>query len=64
MNQQAYGWRKSSRSQQQTACVEVGRLGGGAAVRDSKDRGAGYFAVAAGTWASFVAAVKGGRFDR
>lgn len=64
MNQQAHGWRKSRRSQQQTACVEVGRLGSGAALRDTKDRDAGYFTAGAAEWASFIGAIKSGRFDR
>ncbi|WP_258343456.1 DUF397 domain-containing protein [Saccharopolyspora gregorii] len=63
MEQQVTGWRKSSRSGQQTACVEVGRVGGGAAVRDSKDRGAGHFTTTGAQWAAFVRAAKDGRFD-
>ncbi|GAA2776429.1 DUF397 domain-containing protein [Saccharopolyspora taberi] len=57
------GWRKSARSARHTDCVEVGRVGEGAAVRDSKDRTAGYFDVSAEQWRSFVTALKAGRFD-
>lgn len=64
MTQEPKGWRKSSRSQQKTACVEVARLGSGAAVRDTKDRGAGYFTADATEWTSFIGAIKSGRFDR
>lgn len=56
------GWRKSSRSGQQTVCVEVGRTADGAAVRDSKDRAAGYFVASRPQWYAFVEAVKAGRF--
>ncbi|GAA4849095.1 DUF397 domain-containing protein [Saccharopolyspora rosea] len=58
------GWRKSTRSSTQTNCVEVGRVRGGAAVRDSKDRAAGYFTATAGQWRSFLDAVKSDRFER
>ena len=64
MTEQPTGWRKSSRSQQKTACVEVANLGSGAAVRDTKDRGAGYFTAGATEWSSFIGAIKSGRFDR
>ncbi|MFR9729107.1 DUF397 domain-containing protein [Saccharopolyspora sp. MS10] len=56
------GWRKSSRSGTNN-CVEVGRASNGAAVRDTKDRAAGYFTATAGQWASFIGAVRAGRFD-
>lgn len=58
------GWRKSSRSSQVENCVEVGQIGDGAAVRDTKDRAAGYFAVTNDQWAAFIHAVKSGKFDQ
>ncbi|MEV6229564.1 DUF397 domain-containing protein [Saccharopolyspora shandongensis] len=58
------GWRTSSRSQNTDSCVEIGALPGGTAVRDTKDRSAGYFVADASQWSSFVAAVKDGRFER
>lgn len=57
-------WRKSSYSGNQTNCVEVGALAEGAAVRDSKDRAAGYFVADRAQWSAFIAAVKGGRLLR
>ncbi|WP_026449275.1 DUF397 domain-containing protein [Actinopolyspora mortivallis] len=55
-------WHKSSHSQHQTACVEVGRLGDGAAVRDTKNRAAGYVTTTREQWRAFVEAVKTDRF--
>ncbi|MBB5160060.1 DUF397 domain-containing protein [Saccharopolyspora phatthalungensis] len=57
-----YGWRKSSYSSSQTNCVEIGRASDGAAVRDTKDRSAGYFTTTAAQWSAFIDAVKSGRF--
>nr|WP_263254446.1 DUF397 domain-containing protein [Saccharopolyspora rosea] len=56
-------WRKSTYSATGGSCVEVGRLGGGAAVRDSKDRDGGYFTTTRAQWGAFVRAVKDGRFE-
>ncbi|ASU78517.1 DUF397 domain-containing protein [Actinopolyspora erythraea] len=58
-----YNWRKSSRSGQGNNCVEVGRTPNGAAVRDTKDRSAGYFTTTGQQWSAFIDAVKNQRFD-
>jgi hypothetical protein len=57
------GWRTSTRSMADGNCVEVGAGTGWIAVRDSKNRDAGYFAVASRLWSTFVACVKRGDFD-
>lgn len=63
MTVQPSRWRKSSHSHQQTACVEVGHVALGAAVRDSKDRAAGHVEVPSGAWRTFLTALKSGRYD-
>ncbi|SFE54235.1 protein of unknown function [Actinopolyspora alba] len=55
-------WRKSAYSGQDTNCVEVGRIPDGAAVRDTKDRSAGYFTTTGSQWSAFIDAVKSERF--
>ncbi|WP_190820362.1 DUF397 domain-containing protein [Saccharopolyspora pogona] len=62
--EQSAGWRKSRYSSNNTACLEVGRIQDGAAVRDSKDRAAGYFTADRAQWSTFVAAVKADRFQQ
>ncbi len=54
-------WRKSIRSNNGGACVEVARnLPGIVAVRDSKDRGGPVLIFASREWQSFVSCVKAG----
>lgn len=61
--QQATRWRKSTRSNQETNCVEVGTLDrGGTAVRDTKNRDLGYITTSPRQWATFIAALKNDRF--
>lgn len=55
-------WRKSSRSQNTSNCVEVANTLD--AVRDSKDPGGPVLSVGAQGFSTFVAAVKAGRFER
>ncbi|MEU6268051.1 DUF397 domain-containing protein [Saccharopolyspora shandongensis] len=63
MTKQPTSWRKSSRSGQNTACVEVGRIDDGTAVRDSKNRTAGHLTTDHAQWSAFITAIKDGRFE-
>ena len=47
-------WRKSSRSGQQSMCVEVSAGHGTVGVRDSKDPQGPYLAVSAEQWTAFL----------
>ncbi|SDQ11557.1 DUF397 domain-containing protein [Actinopolyspora saharensis] len=47
-------WRKSSRSMNQGACVEVAFGGEGVSVRDSKEPFGPVLTVSRGQWAMFV----------
>jgi hypothetical protein len=52
-------WRKSHRSHQTGACVEVARnLPGIVAVRDSKDRSGPVLVLLPSVWQEFIVAVK------
>lgn len=55
-------WRKSRRSQQSGACVEVARnLPGVVAVRDSKHRDGPVLIFGLSEWQSFVSGIKAGK---
>lgn len=56
-------FRKSSRSGDNGACVEVGDLGTTRAVRDSKNPTGPTLMFPATAWAAFTAGVRTGEFD-
>lgn len=57
-------WRKSSRSNNNGACVEVRRQAATVDVRDTKDRTGPMLSFPADAWQSFVAGIHNGEFDR
>ena len=56
-------WRKSTRSQAATNCVEIADLDGGRAVRDSKDPTGLVLVFSATAWSVFTGAARSGEFD-
>lgn len=56
-------WRKSSYSGGGNDCVEVAFTGDGAAIRDSKNRGAGALRLCGADWTAFLAAARDGALD-
>ncbi|MBI1759536.1 MAG: DUF397 domain-containing protein [Actinobacteria bacterium] len=56
-------WQKANRSLTNGACVEVAKLDGKVAVRDSKDPQGGWLAYTPAEWAAFLDGVKNGEFD-
>jgi hypothetical protein len=59
-------WRKSSLSNMNGSCVEIGRLlSDRIGVRDTKDNGAGAVLIFTDAeWTAFIAGAKSGQFER
>ncbi|WP_017976273.1 DUF397 domain-containing protein [Actinopolyspora halophila] len=53
-----FSWRRSSRTQGQGQCVEVGFAENAVGVRDSKNRPAGYLIVGRTQWRDFLERIR------
>lgn len=56
-------WRKSTRSGDNGACVEVRRVDDTIEVRDTKDRGKPVHVYTLTEWEAFIGGAKDGEFD-
>lgn len=56
-------WRKSSRSNGQYECIEVAKLLGATAVRDSKDPTGSALMFTTAEWSAFTTGIRTGEFD-
>jgi hypothetical protein len=56
-------WRKSSRSQNAGACVEVAALNAVVGIRDSKDPHGAVLALSPTQWQNFTRGIKNDQFD-
>lgn len=57
-------WRKSSRSNSQSACVELSVTSTCAEIRDTKQRDGGIVSINGAAWTMFLADLKAGRLVR